>query len=215
LNITSANRVVLYDLTWNPVHDQQAVGRAYRLGQTKQVFVYRLGTFGTYEEVFFTENVFKLNLSKRVIDKHNPERFGVSKNLDIRKYFQAPKEHGDTELYDKNEFEEKDVILDELIKHSESGKGPKIIQLDRTETFHKDEEENYLTPDELTVLNAEAEAEKKMREEGVYVESRGSYLSSQLDKGVAMNLFPEIYGPSQTANTVQDLAHRYIKLGKC
>jgi hypothetical protein len=215
LNITSANRVVLYDLTWNPVHDQQAVGRAYRLGQKKPVFVYRLGTFGTYEEVFFTENVFKLNLSKRVIDKHNPGRFGVSQNLDIRKYFQPPKEHGDTELYDKSEFENKDVVLDELISHSESGKGPKILQLETTETFHKDEEENILTADELKTLNAEAEAEKKMREEGIYVESRGSYLSSQLDKGVAMNLFPEIYGPSQTTNTVQDLAHRYIKVGKC
>jgi hypothetical protein len=215
LNITSANRIVLYDLTWNPVHDQQAVGRAYRLGQKKQVFVYRLGTFGTYEEVFFTENVFKLNLSKRVIDKHNPGRFGVSKNLDIKKYFQEPKEHSDMELFEKKEFEDKDVVLDELIKDSKSGKGPKILQLELTETFHKDEEESYLTADELTAVNAEAEAEKKMREEGNYMVSRGSYLSQQMHRGLAMDLFPENYSPFQAVNTMQDLANRYIEIGKC
>jgi hypothetical protein len=214
LNITSANRVILYDLTWNPVHDQQAVGRAYRLGQKKPVFVYRLGTFGTYEEVFFNENIFKLNLSKRVIDKHNPGRFGVSSNLDIRKYFKSPKEDADEELFDKEVFEKKDVILDELIKHSESGKGPKILELDLTETFHKDEEESYLTAEELLLVNEEAEKEKKMREEGIYVESKYSYLSSQLASGVAMDLFPERYGPnvgsSQTVQAVQNFANRYV-----
>lgn len=213
MNITSANRVILYDLAWNPVHDQQAVGRAYRLGQKKPVFVYRLGIFGTYEEVFFTENIFKLNLSKRVIDKHNPGRFGVSSNLDIKKYFQPPKEDADV-LYDKEVFEKKDAILDELMKHSESGAGPKILELDLTETFHKDEEESYLTPEELQAVNEEAEKEKKMREEGIYVESRHDYLSSHLSSGIPMQLFPGRAGPSvvpsQAINAVQNFANGYV-----
>ena len=170
------------------MHDQQAVGRAYRLGQKKHVFVYRLGTYSTYEETFFTENVFKLNLSKRVIDKQNPGRFGVSKNLDLSKYFKIPKSDDTAVEIDKSLFENKDQILDNLIERSDSGKGAKIIELDLTETFHKDEEETYLTAEDTLAANAEAEAEKQLREEGKYVESP-TY------SRLATELFPELYQP--------------------
>ena len=43
-------QVIFYDSDWNPTVDQQAMDRAHRLGQTKQVTVYRLVTKGTVEE---------------------------------------------------------------------------------------------------------------------------------------------------------------------
>ncbi|MEQ2170712.1 hypothetical protein GOODEAATRI_003143, partial [Goodea atripinnis] len=42
--------VIFYDSDWNPTVDQQAMDRAHRLGQTKQVTVYRLICQGTIEE---------------------------------------------------------------------------------------------------------------------------------------------------------------------
>ena len=72
---------------------------------------------------------------------------------------------------DKSLFENKDQILDNLIEKSDSGRGPKIMELDLTETFHKDEEETYLTAEDTLAANAEAEAEKRLREEGKYIES--------------------------------------------
>jgi len=173
LNITSASRVVLFDLAWNPVHDQQAVGRAYRLGQKKHVYVYRLATDGTYEEVFFTENIFKLNLSKRVIDKQNPGRFGFSKNLNLKKYFFVPKPDPkpiyDQEDYNKDDFEKKDVVLDKIIEYSKK-EAAKLTKLELTETFHKEDEETYLSAEDLLLANKEAEEEKRLREEGKYVD---------------------------------------------
>lgn len=50
INLTAADTVIFYDSDWNPTIDSQAMDRAHRLGQTKQVTVYRLLTRGTIEE---------------------------------------------------------------------------------------------------------------------------------------------------------------------
>ncbi|MBD2699938.1 DEAD/DEAH box helicase [Spirosoma sp. BT702] len=50
LNLTQANHVIHYDLWWNPAVEAQATDRAFRIGQTKNVLVYRLINQGTMEE---------------------------------------------------------------------------------------------------------------------------------------------------------------------
>jgi len=48
--LTAADTVIFYDHDWNPSNDAQAMDRAHRLGQTRQVTVYRLITKGTIDE---------------------------------------------------------------------------------------------------------------------------------------------------------------------
>ena len=50
INLTAADTVIFFDSDWNPTIDSQAMDRAHRLGQTKQVTVYRLLVKGTIEE---------------------------------------------------------------------------------------------------------------------------------------------------------------------
>lgn len=50
INLTAADTVIFYDHDWNPSNDSQAMDRAHRLGQTKQVTVYRLITKNTIDE---------------------------------------------------------------------------------------------------------------------------------------------------------------------
>jgi superfamily II DNA or RNA helicase len=50
LNLTAADTVILYDPWWNPAVEQQAIDRAYRIGQDKPVFVYKLLASGTVED---------------------------------------------------------------------------------------------------------------------------------------------------------------------
>jgi superfamily II DNA or RNA helicase len=50
LNLTAADTVILYDPWWNPAVEQQAIDRAYRIGQDKPVFVYKLIASGTVED---------------------------------------------------------------------------------------------------------------------------------------------------------------------
>ena len=59
ITLTAANRVVIYDPSWNPATDSQAVDRAYRIGQTENVVIYRLITCGTVEEKIYRRQVFK------------------------------------------------------------------------------------------------------------------------------------------------------------
>lgn len=50
INLTAADTVIFYDHDWNPSNDSQAMDRAHRLGQTRQVTVYRLICRGTVDE---------------------------------------------------------------------------------------------------------------------------------------------------------------------
>ncbi|THH28182.1 hypothetical protein EUX98_g6002 [Antrodiella citrinella] len=59
LNLTGANKVVIFDPNWNPAHDLQAMDRAYRFGQTRDVSVYRLLGAGSLEELIYARQLYK------------------------------------------------------------------------------------------------------------------------------------------------------------
>jgi DNA helicase INO80 len=63
--------VIFYDSDWNPTVDQQAMDRAHRLGQTKQVTVYRLICKGTIEERILQRAREKSEIQRMVISGSN------------------------------------------------------------------------------------------------------------------------------------------------
>ena len=68
INLTAADTVIFYDSDWNPTIDSQAMDRSHRLGQTRQVTVYRLITRGTIEE----------RIRKRALQKEEVQRVVIS-----------------------------------------------------------------------------------------------------------------------------------------
>jgi len=88
LNLPGANRVIIFDFGFNPIWEEQAVGRAYRIGQEKPVFVYRFTAGGTFEDKLHNQAVFKTQLASRVVDKKNPMRFAIK---GVRQYLFEPK----------------------------------------------------------------------------------------------------------------------------
>jgi len=67
INLMAADTVIIYDSDWNPMNDVQAIARCHRIGQTKQVNVYRLITRNCYEESMFKRADQKLALNKVVM----------------------------------------------------------------------------------------------------------------------------------------------------
>lgn len=81
VNLTGANRVVIFDPDWNPSTDTQARERAWRIGQDKQVTIYRLMTSGTIEEKIYHRQIFKQYLVNRVLKDPKQRRFFKSNDL--------------------------------------------------------------------------------------------------------------------------------------
>lgn len=88
INLTAADTVIIFDSDWNPQNDVQAMARAHRIGQTKDVRIYRLITVRTYEAEMFKRASRKLGLSQAVF-----ESGGVAKRFDP---FAGEEEGGDS-----------------------------------------------------------------------------------------------------------------------
>ncbi|KAI9341776.1 P-loop containing nucleoside triphosphate hydrolase protein [Zopfochytrium polystomum] len=59
INLTAANVVVIFDPSWNPSHDLQAQDRAYRIGQARDVSVFRFIAAGSIEEIVYGRQLYK------------------------------------------------------------------------------------------------------------------------------------------------------------
>ncbi|KAM3541502.1 hypothetical protein ARSEF1564_005610 [Beauveria bassiana] len=139
LNIFGANRVVIFDFKYNPVSDQQAIGRAYRIGQTKPVFVYRFVVAGSFEDDLQNKAVFKMQLASRVVDQKNPISWSkrMSNLLHLIQDVDATESRFD--------FKGKDAILDHLLDHDE---GRAILSIMSSDAFEEEDETATLTAEE-------------------------------------------------------------------
>lgn len=72
LNLTSADYVFILDPWWNPAAELQALSRAHRIGQDKNVFIYRYISSGTLEEKIITLQEKKSKLAESFVSATNP-----------------------------------------------------------------------------------------------------------------------------------------------
>ena len=98
INLIGGNRVVIYDPDWNPSTDIQARERSWRIGQTKDVTIYRLLTSGTIEEKMYQRQIFKTYLTNKILKDPKQSRFFKSNQLmDLFTYTPPGDKGGTTE----------------------------------------------------------------------------------------------------------------------
>ena len=95
INLTGADRVIIFDPDWNPSTDLQARERAWRLGQKREVTIYRLMTAGTIEEKIYHRQIFKQFLTNKILkDPKQRQTFHLN---DLHDLFSLGDEKGPTE----------------------------------------------------------------------------------------------------------------------
>ncbi|KAI5315753.1 hypothetical protein L3X38_044929 [Prunus dulcis] len=80
-NLTGANRVIIFDPDWNPSTDMQARERAWRIGQKRDVTVYRLITRGTIEEKVYHRQIYKHFLTNKILKNPQQKRFFKARDM--------------------------------------------------------------------------------------------------------------------------------------
>ncbi|XP_034388848.1 helicase ARIP4 isoform X2 [Cyclopterus lumpus] len=104
VNLIGANRVVVFDASWNPCHDAQAVCRVYRYGQKKPCYIYRFVCDFTLEKKIYDRQVSKQGMSDRVVDDLNPVLNFTRKEVDSLLHF-VEEEPERISLESQDEFE--------------------------------------------------------------------------------------------------------------
>ncbi|XP_057419556.1 protein CHROMATIN REMODELING 24 isoform X2 [Lotus japonicus] len=115
LTLTRADRVIVVDPAWNPSTDNQSVDRAYRIGQKKDVIVYRLMTCGTVEEKIYRKQVYKGGLFKTATEQKEQTRYFTQQ--DLKDLFSLPKEGFDVSVTQRQLNEKHDRLkVDDAFK---------------------------------------------------------------------------------------------------
>lgn len=110
ITLTAASRVIMYDPSWNPSEDAQAVDRAYRIGQTQEVRVYRLFLAGSVEEKMYERQVHKTGLEKTIFTEGSWVKSHFDKHELSKVFAQIP--DGSCELLKRFEKEGVAKVVD-------------------------------------------------------------------------------------------------------
>ncbi|KAF4105299.1 hypothetical protein G5714_014630 [Onychostoma macrolepis] len=159
INLVAANRVIIFDASWNPSYDVQSIFRVYRFGQVKTVFVYRFLAQGTMEEKIYDRQVAKQSLSFRVVDQQQIERHFTMNELTELYTFEPDQLDDPSEKKSKRATPmlPKDPFLAELL-HSYKDH---IVGYHEHDSLLDHKEEEALSEEDRKAAWAEYEAEKK------------------------------------------------------
>ncbi|CAI2380201.1 unnamed protein product [Moneuplotes crassus] len=114
LNLTAANKIIIFDPDWNPMVDMQASDRAARIGQKQDVTVYRLVCSDTVEEFIYQKQIFKQFMADKILNNPGAKRIFKEKIfieylLAVPKTWQKLYKDMGLDIYSKDERNEEEA----------------------------------------------------------------------------------------------------------
>lgn len=152
LNLVEANNVILLDTWWNFTYEKQAIARCHRIGQTKQVNVYRLLFKNSVETLMFNKSAFKSDIFNKI--KNNEKLIDEKSELSLRNMNEIVKSlrtglrtlELDIQVLGQVDFQQEvdelDNIMGELNLNVDHGECPICLEnikndLETTTCYHK------------------------------------------------------------------------------
>ncbi|QID80487.1 DNA dependent ATPase rad26 [Saccharomyces pastorianus] len=184
INLTGANRIIIFDPDWNPSTDLQARERAWRIGQKREVSIYRLMVSGTIEEKIYHRQIFKQFLTNRILTDPKQKRF--FKIHELQDLFSLGGENG----HSTEELSEEVQKHTDNLKNSKSQESDDFEQLvnlsgvSKLESFYngKEKKESNKSEDDRLIeglLGGESNLETVMSHDSV-VNSHANSSSSNM-----------------------------------
>uniref|UniRef100_A0A8C3ARK7 DNA helicase n=1 Tax=Cyclopterus lumpus TaxID=8103 RepID=A0A8C3ARK7_CYCLU len=159
INLVAANRVIIFDASWNPSYDVQSIFRVYRFGQIRTVFVYRFLAQGTMEAKIYDRQVTKQSLAFRVVDQQQIERHFTGVEL-AELYTFEPEMLDDPSAKKSKKATPvlpKDTFLAEMLQNNKD----QIVCYHEHDSLLDHKEEEALSEEDRKAAWTEYEAEKK------------------------------------------------------
>jgi hypothetical protein len=161
LNITSANKVVVVDPNWNPAYDLQAQDRAYRIGQNRDVEVFRLVSSGTIEEIVYARQIYK----------QQQANIGYTAS-DERRYFKGVMDQSEKkgELFGLENlftFQEDNILLRDImtktnVAETKAGVGAMSFDVDNSQ-LDSDDDDDILSNTSLGLTDDDISISSQMK----------------------------------------------------
>lgn len=142
MNITSANKVIIFDPNWNPSYDLQAQDRAYRIGQTRDVEVFRLVSAGTVEEIVYARQIYK----------QQQANIGYSASVE-RRYFKGVQQSSGQKgeifgLHNLLTFHGDNIVLRDIVNKTNVAEAKRGIDMVEVNVEELDDDDNPLKVDD-------------------------------------------------------------------
>lgn len=161
VNMFGANRGVLFDVSWNPSVDIQAIFRLYRFGQEKPVYIYRLCTYAAFEEHIFRRQILKESMTQRVIDEKEFNRILAKEDFETMVSYEP--DFSDRPALDTPVDK---LLASVMVKHSDL-----IYEVLNHDWLLEDRSDEQLTEEERNSAWMEFETQQKNSESGLIAEN--------------------------------------------
>ena len=165
INLAAANVVIIFDSDWNPQNDVQATARAHRIGQIKEVQVYRLITAKTYESEMLERATKKLGLNQAIFLAGDYQSTGIDLKGDGKT----------TGPNDNKKMSKQEIEI--LLKKGILG----FIDESSQET------KAFMEEDIEEILKNNSRIAKYSLVNGTYTFSKSSFVSNQTDQNIKLD----------------------------
>lgn len=165
LNLQTADTVIIFDSDWNPHQDLQAQDRAHRIGQTKEVRVFRLITEGSIEDIMLERAHKKLDMDDKVIQagKYDLKTTAEERDQLLRSYLTRK-----SATYTDTESDLGDDTLNELLARDEDELAI-FIEMDEVRINQENEMRfsRFITMEEIPKFMKAKESRQSIEDEGM------------------------------------------------